>query len=121
MENYTTKSFEQDDNLILITGTLNVSYGYRVFELFQERTCNQLVLPKENGLKKFKQTADTGDITCSFERIPGYVPFKDFIGCISEKDVYFNVIQQSDFVYDFEFIGIKNELDEIFKKLKMAL
>lgn len=121
MEKYSTKNFEQEGNIILTSGTVSVSYAYRVFELFQEKTCKQVILPQENGLKSFKLSTDTGEITCSFERIPGYVPFKDFVGKISEEDVEFNITQQHDFVYDFEFLGTKDKLDEIFKKLKMTL
>lgn len=121
MENYTTNTFEQEGNVIHFSGILNVSYAYRVFELFQEKTSQQVILPKVNGVKKFKQSTEFGVITCNFERIPGYVPFKDFVGTISEKDLEFNITQQKDFVYEFEFIGTENKLNDILVKLKMSL
>lgn len=121
MKSYIADEFEKENELILVTGVLSVDYGYRVLDLFKEKTGELVMLPKSNGLKKFKQSTDFGNVSCSFDRISGYVPFKNFVGLISEEDIEFSITQQEDFIYGFECIGKEEKVNDIFEKLKILL
>ncbi len=121
MERYISEFYDAENDYVIASGVLKVSYPYRIFEFFAEKTLEQLKLPKIDGAYKNEFTVSNKKIVCTYESVSGYVPIKNFTGTIVGTNIEFSATQVGEWNYILNFCGHPEEVDNILKKLKISL